>query len=202
MRPDGIDQDVEARGLDQPAGVTDKGEPRRVAFDARGRGVGLGAGGPFRPHCSRPVAAELPAQYLAELFRRHAVRIEEDPAVEMIGRGSVAGTVHGGGIGGKNGRPRKGQAGLPVHETASSAMTFIDFWPPGGFNRANSSERMIVSTRRPALEAGGQRPTALCALGRKRVWSILIPRSRVSGVSKDEAGKRPLRDAGFACSSG
>src|SRR5665213_2057964 len=30
--------------------------------------------------------------------------------------------------------------------------------------------KTFFSTRRPALEAGGQRPTARCALGRKIVW--------------------------------
>src|SRR5258706_11358292 len=32
--------------------------------------------------------------------------------------------------------------------------------------------KTFFSTRRPVLEAGGQRPTARCALGRKSVWII------------------------------
>src|SRR6185369_12117906 len=34
--------------------------------------------------------------------------------------------------------------------------------------------KTFFSTRRPALEAGGQRPTARCALGRKSVWNIVL----------------------------
>src|SRR4051794_27225752 len=40
--------------------------------------------------------------------------------------------------------------------------------------------KTFFSTRRPALETGGQRPTARCALGRKIVWMTLILRSRVA----------------------
>ena len=35
-------------------------------------------------------------------------------------------------------------------------------------------EKTFFSTRRPALETGGQRPTALCALGRKRVLGLRL----------------------------
>src|SRR6266851_9849580 len=34
--------------------------------------------------------------------------------------------------------------------------------------------KTFFSTRRPVLEAGGQRPTARCALGRKSVWVVLF----------------------------
>src|SRR4051812_32022342 len=34
--------------------------------------------------------------------------------------------------------------------------------------------KTFFSTRRPALETGGQRPTARCALGRKSVWTIVL----------------------------
>src|SRR4030095_12000038 len=34
--------------------------------------------------------------------------------------------------------------------------------------------KTFFSTRRPAPEAGGQRPTARCALGRKGVWIIVF----------------------------
>src|SRR5437764_15453807 len=39
--------------------------------------------------------------------------------------------------------------------------------------------KTFFSTRRPALETGGQRPTARCALGRRSVWNIplgIMPR--------------------------
>src|SRR4029079_4182640 len=35
-------------------------------------------------------------------------------------------------------------------------------------------EKTFFSTRRPALETGGQRPTARCALGRESVWTIVL----------------------------
>src|SRR6266481_7663734 len=43
--------------------------------------------------------------------------------------------------------------------------------------------KTFFSTRRPALETGGQRPTARCALGRKSVWIIcsLAPLLRGEG---------------------
>src|SRR3954449_854134 len=48
--------------------------------------------------------------------------------------------------------------------------------------------KTFFSTRRPALEAGGQRPTARCALGRKSVLSVrhgddgcLLPRPALAG---------------------
>src|SRR5947208_3334656 len=34
--------------------------------------------------------------------------------------------------------------------------------------------KTFFSTRRPALETGGQRPTARCALGREIVWTIVL----------------------------
>src|SRR6478752_8726516 len=34
--------------------------------------------------------------------------------------------------------------------------------------------KTFFSTRRPALETGGQRPTARCALGRESVWTIVL----------------------------
>src|SRR5207237_9248339 len=34
--------------------------------------------------------------------------------------------------------------------------------------------KTFFSTRRPAHETGGQRPTARCALGRESVWNIVL----------------------------
>ena len=64
--------------------------------------------------------------------------------------------------------------------------------------------KTFFSTRRPALETGGQRPTARCALGRKIVWTTLILRSRVAASRRmrPRHNRPTLRDAGFACSSG
>src|SRR3954447_25200419 len=50
-----------------------------------------------------------------------------------------------------------------------SGPTFLDLWRVRGFN-ARNLRKDFFSTRRPAREAGGQRPTARCALGRKSVW--------------------------------
>src|SRR5580693_448785 len=78
-------------------------------------------------------------------------------------------------IGRKKPRPCKGQAGLPGSRNRHSAACLsLTFRLERGLNRPNSSERLIFSTRRPALEAGGQRPTARCALGRKGVWTIVL----------------------------
>src|ERR1700738_4307686 len=55
--------------------------------------------------------------------------------------------------------------------------------------------KTFFSTRRPALEAGGQRPTARCALGRESVWFGVVteagddfspsPRTSRGEVKKD-----------------
>ena len=102
FRPDGIDQNIEPRSLDHPAGVRHKAYPRFVTFDTCGRGVGKGTWRPFRPYCALPIAAKLPAQDVAKRFRRHAVVIKENPAVEVIRDRSFAGTMHKG-IGSKKG---------------------------------------------------------------------------------------------------
>ena len=82
----GIDQDVQPRGLDQPARMTDERQPHLVALDARRRRIGM-ALGTQSGHCEAPSLAELPAQHLGERFRRRCRRVEEALAVEMIGDG-------------------------------------------------------------------------------------------------------------------
>ncbi len=91
LRPDRVNEDVEAAGLDQPAGMADEGEPQPIAVDPRRRGVGMGAGRPVGPFGAIPLAAELPAQHLAQRLWRCAVRIEEGQAVEMVGDRAVIG---------------------------------------------------------------------------------------------------------------
>ena len=171
----GIDQDVQARGLDQPADVADKRQPHLAAIDTRRRGVGMRARRPFGPGLPLPVPAELPAQHFAERFRRRAVGIEKLPAVEMIGERSGIGFLGGAswpdrqqiGLLLQGGRPAAG-----LHESAMRPRLSLTFGACGGLTRANPSERSFFSTRRPVPEAGGQRPTARCALGRKIVWFI------------------------------
>src|SRR6201999_2803580 len=117
--PVGIDENVETRGLDRPTRVADEREPRLVAVDPRGRGVGIGTGRPFRPDRALAVAAKLPAQHFAELLGRHAIGIEENPAVEMVGRRLVAGTVHGERLAAKRPACARGKPRFRLHETAS-----------------------------------------------------------------------------------
>src|SRR3984893_9135477 len=49
--------------------------------------------------------------------------------------------------------------------------------------------KMFFSTRRPAPETGGQRPTARCALGRKSVWFV-VDAMTISSPSPRSCGER------------
>src|SRR5260370_2320214 len=62
-----------------------------------------------------------------------------------------------------------------VHENAILPRLFLTFGDCGGLTPP-LLEKTFFSIRRPALEAGGQRPTARCALGRKSVWNICLAR--------------------------
>src|SRR5436190_14683237 len=54
--------------------------------------------------------------------------------------------------------------------------------------------KTFFSTRRPAREAGGQRPTARCALGRKSVWfGVLALRQHIFSSSSPATGSRLRR---------
>jgi hypothetical protein len=67
------------------------------------------------------------------------------------------------------------QGGCPMgHEKGILAATFLDFSRLAAFNPAQFIGKTFFSTRRPACETGGQRPTALCALGRKVVWNTAV----------------------------
>src|SRR6202171_2740756 len=68
-----------------------------------------------------------------------------------------------------------------LHENAILPQLFLTFMACGGLT-APILEKTFFSTRRPVPEAGGQRPTARCALGRKSVWNIVLPR----GGANDE----------------
>src|ERR1700674_531004 len=163
---------------------------------------------PFRPSLPLPIPAELPAQHVAKGFRRHAIRIEEPLAIEMVGdwpgigfhsghpdrrhadeRGctsqqsedTAAGSVHGP-IGLKKRVSARGPPVVEVHENASQWRVSLTFWACGGLTPA-ILEKTFFSTRRPVPEAGGQRPTARCALGRKIVWLFVWRRCR--GTKRD-----------------
>src|SRR5258706_613624 len=72
---------------------------------------------------------------------------------------------------------RQGGSRSPGSRKRHFALTFLGlsltFRACGGLTPAIIG-KTFFSTRRPALEAGGQRPTARCALGRKRVWTIVL----------------------------
>ena len=91
LRPYGVDEDVEPSGLDQPAGMADEGQPRRLAMNLVRRRIGMRARRPFRPAGALAVAVELPAQHFREGFGRGAVGIVEAFTVEMVGDGAGIG---------------------------------------------------------------------------------------------------------------
>ena len=185
-RPHRIDQDVQPGGLDQPAGVADKRQSHLLAADARRRRVGVRARRPLRPGLPLPAGAELPAQHFAKRFRRHAIGIEKMRAVEMVG--------HRPGIGFQllmarlASKPAFRQGGRRPAGSAKCrfSLTFLDFRGLRGLTAALLG-KTFFSTRRPALEAGGQRPTARCALGRKSVWNI------ASALCRDTIGRHHPR---------
>ena len=209
-------------------------DSRTLSPSTRGGGVSACALGAHSGQaCALPVPAELPAQHLAQRFRRHAVGIEELLAVEMIGDRPVIGfhAVHpdegtrsprrrrpamrtrgdaliarlaskrscfGKGVD----LPRRASRKAPVRPRLS-----LTFRPCGGLTRPLLG-KMFFSTRRPVPEAGGQRPTARCALGRKvfgRSLGVMPgpigrhhPRKRViqypgASLSRAAASGYPLR---------
>jgi hypothetical protein len=81
-------------------------------------------------------------------------------------------------------------------------VTFLDFSPLEAFKPPQFIGKIDLFD--PPTGLGGRRLTPDSAM-RPRAQTCLeylILRSRVSGVSKDEARDHALRDAGFACSSG
>ncbi len=193
-RPHRIDQDVEPRGLDQPARVADKGQPHLVAARRAQAACRRGGSAPIR---ARPRAAGRPRTASAALRqaisaarrrdRRNAGRRNDrTPGRNRFSCGTTrrtarqwprragvqpqhmaAGDFHGP-IGPKTPVSARGRRG---HETRALAQVSLTFEPCGGLTPP-LLEKMFFSTRRPVLEAGGQRPTARCALGRESVWII------------------------------
>src|SRR6202048_759174 len=172
--------------------MADKRQPHLLAADPRRRRVGVGVRRPPRTGPPLPPGAKPPAQHFSQRFRRHAIGIEKLRTVEMIGhrpgigfhsvnpdrwhayhsgsareqpQHTTAGDVHGP-IGLKTRVSARGEPVGRVHETAILPRLFLTFGGCGGLT-SRLLEKTFFSTRRPALEAGGQRPTARCALGRK-----------------------------------
>src|SRR6266404_77156 len=67
----------------------------------------------------------------------------------------------------------RGSSVVPLHENAILPRVSLTLGGERGLTPAIIG-KTFFSTRRPVLEAGGQRPTARCALGRKSVWIIVV----------------------------
>src|SRR5258705_14015562 len=67
----------------------------------------------------------------------------------------------------------RGSSVVQLHEKAILPRASLTFEGERGLTPAIIG-KTFFSTRRPVLEAGGQRPTARCALGRKSVWIIVV----------------------------
>src|SRR6202163_4867724 len=93
----------------------------------------------------------------------------------------------------------RGWAAGRVHENAILPRLFLTFGACGGLTPAILG-KTFFSTRRPAPEAGGQRPTARCALGRKSVWNIVLALRRdILGRHHPPTGRanaRPMTGSG------
>ena len=93
-RPHRIDQDVQPRGLQQPARMAHIGEAPFRPLDARGRRVAVRARRGSRPFGL--LAPHVPAHQRREALRRRRVRIEEARAVEMVRHRAVIVARRGG----------------------------------------------------------------------------------------------------------
>src|SRR6478672_11827892 len=67
----------------------------------------------------------------------------------------------------------RGSSVVQLHENAILPRVSLTFGGERGLTPAIIG-KTFFSTRRPVLEAGGQRPTARCALGRKSVWGFVL----------------------------
>ncbi len=199
LRPDRVGQDVAPASLDQLARVADEGDAQARAGNTRRRPVRIGTRIHERPFGL--VAGGPPAHELAKTLRRHAVGVEEAHAVEMVGDGAVVVAAGGGGArreragarGGGGGEQGKHPAARELHAKNPGSPAIIariasfrwrrtfgrtlpagGLTPSGGIHRFRAlSQRARKFARRPARKAaGGQRPTARCALGRICVWNV------------------------------
>jgi hypothetical protein len=69
----------------------------------------------------------------------------------------------------------KGKASANDPKGAADRSSFLDFSIPREFKAARQSESVTFSEPPPGPRwAGGQRPTALCALGREGVFSVVL----------------------------
>src|SRR5438552_2642306 len=141
--------------------MADKGQPRLVAVNPRGRRVGMQARRPIRPDRAFAAAPELPAQHLRERFRRHAVGIVEAHAVEMIGDGTgialgAAIDFHGLDWPQKAGFGKR-LSGPARPKNRRFQASFLDFWGSQGFNppvhRKDASFRPAARSWRPEANA-------------------------------------------------
>ena len=173
--------------------MPDKRKSHIRAVNPRRRRIGIGARRPFRPSLTLPAGPELPAEDLPERFGRHSIGIKELRSIEMVREwaGIVFRAVDPDGQTDQGGdareqcekaaagdfhdpiRPQnsgfsKGPADLCFKKARLPRLS-LTFRGCGALTPAIFG-KTFFSTRRPAREAGGQRPTARCALGRKSVW--------------------------------
>ena len=87
LRPNRIEQDIQASRLNEEAGMTDIGNAPGLAFDPRRRTIGTGRWRPGRPLRlgPAPMPIDKPAQQIRPAFRRRGMRVEKALAVEVIG---------------------------------------------------------------------------------------------------------------------
>src|SRR5262249_34124633 len=84
LRPHRVDENIEAGGLDQEAGMTDKGDAQACAVDPRRRPVCIRTRRVPRPGDASATRGP-PADQFGEAFWWHPVRVDEPGTVEMIG---------------------------------------------------------------------------------------------------------------------
>src|SRR5258708_39141107 len=74
---------------------------------------------------------------------------------------------------------------MPI-PSARGRSAFRGLWGPGGVAPRHFLGKALFSTRPLAPEARGQRPTALCALGRKGVWTFFSLAPLLRGEGRGE----------------
>src|ERR1700730_8823459 len=86
-RPHRVEQHIQTRGLNEPAGMADIGNAPVRAVDACRRTIGVRRWCPGRPLRlgAAPVTIDEPTQQIASASRLRAARVEEPRAIKMIG---------------------------------------------------------------------------------------------------------------------
>ena len=165
-RPDR--ENVEARGLQQKARVPDIGDPAGGALDPRAAAGPVRRRRPGRPLCAGAAPMRSSSQRrgpggssAARRGDRESARRRSDRSPDRSGSGTFT-------------------AYYSVRRRFGARITpRLRNGPPHLFRR-RSRKRLEIADRRPAHEAGGNRPTARCALGR---FALTSPDREESGCS-------------------